>query len=124
MRALTLERWVPDSGPDTADPSSGAIDTEEVPYAFTWTDTGDPADMEAYAFVWDDKGYNEDTAGLSGKDIAAGAGTGAAVGGVVGTIFPGIGNAVGAGIGSAVGAIGSFFSGIFGGKRKRRKKKK
>ncbi|NUQ11369.1 MAG: hypothetical protein HUU26_03435 [Gemmatimonadaceae bacterium] len=119
MQALTLERWVP-PGTDTADPSSHADDTDEVPYAFTWTDTGDPAELVPYAFVWE--GAEQDAAGPNAKNIASGAGTGAAIGGAVGTIFPGIGTALGAGIGGAVGAIGGFVSGLFGGKKKRRRK--
>lgn len=121
MQALTLERWVLDPGSDTADPSSDG-DKDLVPYAFTWTDTGDPAEMQPYAFEW--PGGDAETAGVDAKSIAAGAGTGAALGGAIGTVFPGIGNAVGAGIGGAIGAIGGFFSGLFGGGKKRRKPRK
>lgn len=123
MQALSLERWVLNPGPDTGDPSSGGDDSDVVPYAFTWTDTASPAEMEPYAFVWEESPGAAETAGPSAKSVASGAGAGAAVGSAIGTVFPGIGTAVGGAIGGAVGAIGSFFSGLFGGKKRKRKRR-
>jgi len=151
MQALTLERWVLDPGPDTADPSSSGIDADDVPYAFTWTDTGDPADLKPYAFEWEGV---SDTAGPSQKDLAAGGNMGAALGSALGSALPALAGAAGAslgpvgavagaavgsalgstlpGVGKAVGEgavrvadeIGNYFAGLFGGKRKRRRRKK